>query len=57
LLIPAALEECLSHFDQKLREMVLLMHRTLLDLVEVMEETSRDCQRCGPELWNYVQDV
>ena len=37
--------------------MVLLMYRTLLDLVEVMEETSRDCQRCGPKLWNYAQDV
>jgi len=22
-----------------------------------MEETSRDCTRCGPELWNYAQEV
>jgi hypothetical protein len=33
------------------------MYRTLLDLVGVMEEASRDCQRCGPELWNYAQEV
>jgi hypothetical protein len=34
-----------------------LMYRTLLDLVGIMEETSRDCNRCGPELWNYAQEV
>jgi len=22
-----------------------------------MEEASRDCQRYGPELWNYAQEV
>jgi hypothetical protein len=57
LLIPAAPGECLSPFDLKLREEAPLMYRTLLDLVEVMEDASRDCQRCGPELWNYAQEV
>jgi len=31
------------------------MYRTLLDLVRIMEDTSKDCTRCGPELWNYAQ--
>lgn len=57
LLIPAVPGECLSLFDQKLREAAPLMYRTLLDLVEVFEEASRDCNRCGPELWNYAQEV
>jgi len=57
MLIPTAPGECLSPFDQKLRETAPLMYRTLLDLVGVMEEASRDCQRCGPELWNYAQEV
>ena len=57
LLIPAAPGDCLSPFDRKLREAAPLMYRTLLDLVEAMEEASRDCQRCGPELWNYAQEV
>mgnify|MGYP002261301582 CR=1 FL=1 len=29
----------------------------LVDLVGIMEETSRDCNKCGPELWNYAQEV
>jgi hypothetical protein len=57
MLIPTPPGECLSLFDQKLREAAPLMYRTLLDLVEAMEEASRDCNRCGPELWNYAQDV
>ncbi|VVB64188.1 Uncharacterised protein [uncultured archaeon] len=57
MLIPAVRGECLSPFDQKLREAAPMMYRTLLDLVEVMEEASRDCNRCGPELWNYTQEV
>lgn len=57
LMIPLVPGECLSLFDQKLREAAPLMYRTLLDLVEAMEEASRDCQRCGPELWNYAQEV
>src|SRR5512136_1134047 len=56
-LIPDASTECLNLFDQKLRELAPLMYRTLVDLVEIMEETSRDCNRCGPELWNYAQEV
>ena len=46
-----------SSFDQKLRELAPLMYRTLVDLVDIMEETYRDCNRCGPELWNYAQEV
>jgi len=57
MLIPAAPGECLSPFDQKLIETAPMMYRTLLDLVGVMEEASRDCQRYGPELWNYAQEV
>jgi hypothetical protein len=33
------------------------MYRSLLDLARIMEETSRDCGKCGPELWNYAQEV
>lgn len=33
------------------------MYRSLLDLVKVMEELSGDCRKCGPELWNYAQQV
>jgi hypothetical protein len=33
------------------------MYRSLLDLVKVMEDMSRDCTRCGPDLWNYAQEV
>jgi hypothetical protein len=56
-LIPASPIEFSSPFDQKLRELAPLMYRTLLDLVGIMEETSRDCNRCGPELWNYAQEA
>lgn len=57
MLIPPSPGEYLSPLDQKLRETAPLMYRTLLDLVGVMEEASRDCNRCGPELWNYAQEV
>jgi len=46
-----------SPFEQKLRDACPLMYRSLLDLVRVMEETSRDCTKCGPELWNYAQEI
>ena len=46
-----------SAFEQKLRAAAPLMYRSLLDLVRIMEETSRDCTRCGPELWNYAQET
>lgn len=46
-----------SPFEQKLRNASPLMYRSLLDLVSVMEETSRDCPKCGPELWNYAQEI
>jgi len=44
-------------FEQKLRDAAPLMYRSLLDIVRVMEDTSRDCPRCGPDLWNYAQEV
>lgn len=47
----------LGPFEQKLTEAAPLMYRTLLDLVNVMEDSSRDCGTCGPELWNYAQQV
>ncbi len=46
-----------SLFDQKLRKSAPLMYRALLDLVSIMENTSKDCGKCGPELWNYAQEV
>ena len=47
----------LSPFERKLAEAAPLIYRTLLDLVKVMEDSSRDCGTCGPELWNYAQQV
>ena len=32
------------------------MYRSLLDLVKIMEDTSKDCGKCGPELWKYAQE-
>ncbi|NMC11181.1 MAG: hypothetical protein GYA39_09490 [Methanothrix sp.] len=46
-----------SSFDLLLRNAAPLMYRSLLDLVKVMEELSGDCRKCGPELWNYAQQV
>jgi hypothetical protein len=55
-LIPRAMESA-GPFDQKLRSAAPLMYRTLLDLVKVLEETSKNCGKCGPDLWNYAQEV
>lgn len=55
-LIPGTAESS-SPFEEKLRAAAPLMYRALLDLVKVMEETSRDCPKCGPDLWNYAQEV
>lgn len=44
-------------FEQKLKSAAPLMYRSLLDLVKVMEDTSKDCRKCGPELWNYAQEI
>ncbi|HPS91302.1 MAG TPA: hypothetical protein PKV33_04015 [Methanothrix sp.] len=33
------------------------MYRSLLDLVRIMEDTSKVCSKCGPDLWNYAQEV
>ena len=46
-----------SAFEQKLKAAAPLMYRSLLDLVRIMEETSRECRKCGPELWNYAQEA
>ncbi len=46
-----------SSFERKLRNAAPLMYRSLLDLVRIMEESSKDCQKCGPDLWNYAQVV
>ena len=46
-----------SAFEQKLKAAAPLMYRSLLDLVRIMEETSKDCNKCGPELWNYAQEA
>ena len=55
-LIPRA-GESKSPFEQKLRSAAPLMYRSLQDLVKIMEDTSKDCRKCGPELWNYAQEV
>lgn len=47
----------ISPFEQKLRDAAPLMYRSLLDLVRVLEESSKDCPKCGPELWNYAQEI
>jgi hypothetical protein len=44
-------------FEQKLKSAAPLMYRSLLDQVKVMEETSKDCGKCGPVLWNYAQEI
>jgi hypothetical protein len=49
--------EVLSPFEDKLRNAAPLMYRSLLDLVKIMEETSRSCGKCGPDLWNSTQEV
>ena len=46
-----------SAFEQKLKAAAPLMYRSLLDLVRIMEETSKNCNKCGPELWNYAQEA
>ena len=46
-----------SAFEQKLKAAAPLMYRSLLDLVRIMEETSKDWNKCGPELWNYAQEA
>ncbi len=46
-----------SPFEQKLRNAAPIMYRSLLDLLRILEEASRDCSKCGPELWNYAQEI
>ena len=47
----------LSPFELKLRDAAPLMYRSLLDLVRILEESSKDCGKCGPDLWNYAQQI
>jgi len=46
-----------SSFEQKLQDAAPLMYRSLLDLVRILEESSKDCGKCGPDLWNYAQQI
>jgi hypothetical protein len=44
-------------FECKLRDAAPLLYRSLLDLVRIMEDTSKGCSKCGPDLWSYAQEV
>lgn len=46
-----------SSFDARLRQAAPLMYGSLLDLVRVMEGRARECEVCGPDLWDYAQEV
>jgi len=48
---------CSGPFEQKLQDAAPLMYRSLLDLVRILEGASQDCGKCGPELWNYAQQI
>ncbi|MCJ7443279.1 MAG: hypothetical protein MUO26_01890 [Methanotrichaceae archaeon] len=56
-LICSMTPENVSPFEQKLQDAAPLMYRSLLDLVKIMEEARKDCQKCGPDLWNYAQEI
>lgn len=56
-LIPRSDEKSPTPFEQRLRDAAPLMYRSLLDLVRIMEDTSKTCGKCGPDLWNYTQEV
>ena len=47
----------LSPFEEKLQNSAPLMYRSLLDLVKILEESSKNCGKCGPDLWNYAQQI
>lgn len=47
----------MSPFEQMLQDVAPLMYRSLLDLVRILEESSQDCGKCGPDLWNYAQQT
>lgn len=55
-LIPRTGESPTS-FECRLRNAAPLMYRSLLDMVRIMEDTSKGCGRCGPDLWSYAQEV
>jgi hypothetical protein len=46
-----------SAFERQLMNAAPLMYRSLLDLVRIMEGASQDCSKCGPDLWNYAQQI
>jgi hypothetical protein len=54
-LIPT--KEAASAFDSRLRDAAPLLYASLLDLVRVMEDRGRECDSCGPDLWDYAQEV
>jgi len=47
----------LSAFEEKLQNAAPLMYRSLIDLVKILEESSKNCGKCGPDLWNYAQQI
>jgi hypothetical protein len=46
-----------SVFERQLMNAAPLMYRSLLDLVRIMEESSQECGKCGPDLWSYAQQI
>ncbi|MDD4653173.1 MAG: hypothetical protein PHQ34_13215, partial [Methanothrix sp.] len=56
-LIPRSDGKSQTQFELKLRDAAPLMYRSLLDLVRIMEDTSKGCSKCGPDLWNYAQEI
>jgi hypothetical protein len=56
-LIPRSDGKSPTQFELKLRDAAPLMYRSLLDLVMIMEDTSKGCSKCGPDLWNYAQEI
>lgn len=44
-------------FEQELVNVAPLMYRSLLDTVRIMEETAKDCSKCGPELFSFAQQI
>jgi hypothetical protein len=55
MLIPGRVSS--SIFERQLMNAAPLMYRSLLDLVRIMEGASKDCSKCGPDLWNYAQQI
>jgi hypothetical protein len=56
LISPKSVEPSTT-FENELTEAAPLMYRSLLDLVRILEDTAKECPRCGPEMWSYAQEV